>query len=271
MSQDTQQQKQYKILVVGDSCFDIYVFGQCDRLSPEAPVPVFKENRRKSIPGMSLNVAESILNLGDEIDVVTNDTKIKKIRFVDERSIQHILRVDEEATVDQISKDQIEKINPSRYDALVISDYDKGFLTFLDAISICSKFINKNIPVFVDSKKTDLRCYSGAIIKINQHEKSRVKNMPQESKLITTLGSQGAEYEGERFFPYETKVSDKHGHRDVCGAGDAFLAALVHRFLRNGKNIKEAIDFSNKCAAIVVGYFGTRSINLKDLKEEGIK
>ena len=271
MSRDIPQQKLYKILVVGDSCSDIYVFGNCDRLSPEAPVPVFQESRRRVLPGMSLNVAESLRNLGNEVDVITNESMIKKTRFVDERSAQHILRVDEEESVDQVTSDQIQKINPELYDALVISDYDKGFLNFLKALNICSSFIRKNIPVFVDSKKTDLRCFSGAVIKINQHEKSQVKNMPQGSELITTLGSHGAEYDGENFLPYETKVSDMHGHRDVCGAGDAFLASLTHRFLRNGNNLKEAIGFSNKCAAIVVGYFGTRPITVKDLAEEGIE
>ena len=270
MSQVTPRQKQYKILLVGDSCSDIYVFGNCDRLSPEAPVPVFRESSRKVIPGMTINVAESLTNLGSKVSVITNKRKIKKTRFVDRLSSQHILRVDDEEAVEEITNIKIDQIDPEAYDALVLSDYDKGFLPFKSAQKLCDKFVEKSVPVFVDSKKVNLSCYEGAIIKINKHEKMQVKKMPDSSSLITTLGSQGADYENEHFPPYQTKVSDKHGHRDVCGAGDAFLAALVHRFLRNGKDLKEAISFSNKCAAIVVGYFGTRPVTKKDLEEEGI-
>ena len=43
MSKDTQQQKQYNILIIGESCEDIYVYGEVNRISPEAPVPVSED------------------------------------------------------------------------------------------------------------------------------------------------------------------------------------------------------------------------------------
>ena len=48
MSKDTQQQKQYRILLIGESCQDVYVFGEVNRISPEAPVPVLKKIKKES-------------------------------------------------------------------------------------------------------------------------------------------------------------------------------------------------------------------------------
>jgi D-glycero-beta-D-manno-heptose-7-phosphate kinase len=47
------QQKPYKILLIGDSCIDEYVYGTCERLNPEAPVPILKFNRKESKSGMA--------------------------------------------------------------------------------------------------------------------------------------------------------------------------------------------------------------------------
>ena len=44
---DTQQQKSWNVLLVGDSCLDIYHYGVCERMSPEAPVPVFRETKKE--------------------------------------------------------------------------------------------------------------------------------------------------------------------------------------------------------------------------------
>ena len=51
-----------KILVVGDSCEDVFIYGDCDRLAPAAPVPVFVESHRKSNKGMAGNVYENVVS-----------------------------------------------------------------------------------------------------------------------------------------------------------------------------------------------------------------
>ena len=47
-------QRQYNVLLIGDSCTDEWVYGSCDRLSPEGPIPVLKYTEKQSAPGLSL-------------------------------------------------------------------------------------------------------------------------------------------------------------------------------------------------------------------------
>ena len=56
---DTQQQKRFKILVIGDSCTDVYHYGECERISPEAPVPILRHIESIKIGGMAKNVYEN--------------------------------------------------------------------------------------------------------------------------------------------------------------------------------------------------------------------
>jgi D-beta-D-heptose 7-phosphate kinase/D-beta-D-heptose 1-phosphate adenosyltransferase len=72
-----------KILVIGDSCEDIFIYGNCKRLSPEAPVPVLNPIETISNRGMSINVYNNIKALGMECDIYTNNERPSKTRFVD--------------------------------------------------------------------------------------------------------------------------------------------------------------------------------------------
>ena len=65
---DTQQRKFWKVLLVGDSCLDIYHYGTCDRLSPEAPIPVLKQTRIETKHGMSSNVKRNFEKLIDHLN-----------------------------------------------------------------------------------------------------------------------------------------------------------------------------------------------------------
>jgi D-beta-D-heptose 7-phosphate kinase/D-beta-D-heptose 1-phosphate adenosyltransferase len=100
LTQNTQQQTSYNVLLIGDSCTDIYNIGIVDRLSPEAPVPVVKIVETFSLPGMSANVYRNLVSLNIEADFVHNETSITKTRFIDKRSGQHLLRVDDEENVE---------------------------------------------------------------------------------------------------------------------------------------------------------------------------
>ena len=84
-----------KILVVGDSCKDIFRYGSITRLTPEAPVPVFNPKRETSNDGMAKNVSKNIESLESTVYTITNKNSIKKIRYVDKKSNQLVLRVDE--------------------------------------------------------------------------------------------------------------------------------------------------------------------------------
>ena len=120
-----------KILVIGDSCTDIFSYGNIERISPEAPVPVFLPEYESENPGMAANVARNISSMGIDCDLITNNTIIKKIRLVDSKSNQMVVRVDKN---DKIPDDDsfdfyINDYSFKGYDAIVISDYNKGFLS----------------------------------------------------------------------------------------------------------------------------------------------
>ena len=107
---DTQQLVQSNVLVIGDSCQDHYIFGECTRLSPEAPVPILLTKRREIRPGMARNVASNLENLGNSVSVVTQKQEILKTRYVSEPSLTHLLRVDDESEITSLSFYEIQKL-----------------------------------------------------------------------------------------------------------------------------------------------------------------
>ena len=143
------------------------------------------------------------------------------------------------------------------FDALVISDYDKGFLTSEKIFELVEWFDG---PVFIDSKKTNLPV-DKAYIKINDDEYSKLDEELKDSpNLIVTKGAQGVDYQGKNYPAVGVSVFD------VCGAGDTFLSALVYFYLRYGK-IDTAIPYANKAAAIAVTHFGTYVLQKRDIHE----
>ena len=136
-----------KILVIGDSCVDIFRYGKVERIAPEAPVPIIVPEKETSNPGMAGNVVKNIEALGHEVDFITNKQEIRKIRYVCSKYNHLLLRVDENDTCEKID---IVPFKTGIFDAVVISDYCKGFLTEED-IEIISKSFD--CPIFLDTKK----------------------------------------------------------------------------------------------------------------------
>jgi bifunctional ADP-heptose synthase (sugar kinase/adenylyltransferase) len=259
---DTQQQEYYKIDLIGDSCTDVYHYGNCERLSPEAPVPVLKENRRVVQPGMSWNVRLNMESFGSLVLHYTNEEKILKHRFIDSRYNQHLLRWDEGEHIAVKHMDTRLLKSTELPDAVVISDYNKGFLPD----KVCREIIqyyrssDPKIPIFVDTKKTDLSCFGGTYIKINEKEFSKIEVFPEDSEFIVTLGEKGTSYK-DKIYP--TKSVEVF---DVCGAGDVFLSTLVCTYLRD-KKMSDAIRYANKMASLSVSHMGTYVITKEDIKE----
>ena len=71
-----QQLKQFRVLLIGDSCTDEYVYGTCDRLNPEAPVPILNFNRKETTDGMAMNVRKNLMSFGMKVYVLTNEEPI---------------------------------------------------------------------------------------------------------------------------------------------------------------------------------------------------
>ena len=102
-----QLQRQYNVLLIGDSCTDEWAYGSCDRLSPEAPIPVMKFREHQSAPGMAANVYANLKSLGIEVNFITNKERIVKTRYVDEKSNQQIMRLDTEPDIKPLHPSQL--------------------------------------------------------------------------------------------------------------------------------------------------------------------
>ncbi len=251
--------KIFNVLVIGDSCEDVFQYGIIKRLCPEAPVPVFNPIRKKVNPGMASNVVANLKALGLNVELITNEEHIIKTRLMDERSNQMIVRIDENDDSKRIDSSLLDNItsntyNGKNYDALIISDYNKGFLEEEDIQKICER--NKN--VFIDTKKViGDWCKDSKFIKINniefEHTEYTIKNLNIDDKLIVTYRDKGAKYL-EEWFPV-----DKVEIKDVSGAGDTFLSGLVSEYLLTN-DIRKSIVFAQQCATIVVQKPGVSTI-----------
>ena len=259
------------VLVIGDSCEDIFIYGDIERISPEAPIPVFKPTHTEKNDGMAKNVANNVESLDMHIYTVTNGSSIVKKRYVENRSGQMVLRVDEHDYCDRI---KIKKLQGAmnnkltsytltgtigKIDAIIISDYCKGFLEESDIEYICKN--NKN--VFIDTKKKLGKWVKDAdYIKINELEYKKNHELLSENgfedKLIVTLGSKGCRYKGKDFPVKEVPV------KDVSGSGDTFIAGLVRGYLET-KDITKAIEFAQECTTNVVQKHGVATVNLEEL------
>ena len=240
-----------KVLLIGDSCEDRYFYGDTKRLSPEAPVPILEYRRSETTKGMTWNVYNNLQSFGLEVYIMTNPETLIKTRYIDEKSNQQILRVDEEPKVEPISFELPDEWK-STYDALVISDYNKGFITKEKLFELVDWFEG---PVFIDSKKTSLP--ADAYIKINEMEYEKITHYNEET-LIITRGSKGTEYKGDLY------PAEKVNVFDVVGAGDTFLAALTYGYLKYGR-IDKAIPLANKAAAVAVSHRGTYVLTEEDV------
>jgi bifunctional ADP-heptose synthase (sugar kinase/adenylyltransferase) len=234
-------------------------------LCPEAPVPVFKPTISKENGGMAVNVYNNLKGLGVDCDIHTY-SGISKTRYIDEVSNQMLLRIDEHDQIFvgvNIYERQM-AFDYSKYDAIVISDYDKGFLT-----EEVIEHIATNHPlVFMDTKKDFGHwCDKVFCVKINKKEYLKNKqwlDFQYGNILVITLGKDGAMYSHNKagIFDYKeiSNQEDEHPVRDLTGAGDTFLAGLVAGYLEKN-NIEDAIIFANKCAAWAVTQKGVAVVD----------
>lgn len=235
------------ILVIGDACIDEFVYGKCTRLCPDAPVPVFIPLRTIMNGGMAKNVQANIKSLGFECDIMRQDKLVHKTRYLDNYTNHVFIRVDTgENGIEKLDSSILTKDFLSKYEAIIISDYNKGYLDEQDIEFICD-----NHPlVFIDTKKHigDF-CKNAFMIKINEVEYENSKDIIDTGKyndnLIVTLSERGCRYKEKIFSVNKVEV------RDMSGAGDTFMASLVCKFLKT-KDIHQSILFANECASEVV-------------------
>lgn len=242
-----------KILVLGDQCIDRFVYGDCKRLCPEAPVPVFIPTSTVENSGMAGNVVNNLKALTASYEIVSyhQPNSITKTRYVDAKTNHMFLRIDEGEgrTKAFVLEPQIRDL-VKQVEAVIISDYNKGFID-LETIN----FIAENAQiVFVDSKKILPASLVEKLtfLKLNELEYEKYQNSLVKilDKVVITLGSKGARHK-ETLYPSPTPKETI----DVSGAGDTFLAAFALRYIET-KSLDAAIEYANEMAAKVVSKKG---------------
>lgn len=182
---------QGRVLVVGDVMLDRYWFGEVERISPEAPVPVVRVARREDRLGGAANVARNVAALGGQVTLVgvlgADEAGDSIRRLSDEAGIhtdliadpslhttlkmrvlgrqQQLLRVDFEQHPEQAALDSVDAAlarHLANHDVVVLSDYAKGVLTRVESLVAMAR--HAGIPVLVDPKGDDYSRYRGATL-----------------------------------------------------------------------------------------------------------
>ncbi len=239
------------ILVIGETCKDIFVYCNAIRLAPDLPVPVLEVESMTENPGMAMNVQRNIQGIFEECDLFTNQDwqQVTKTRYVHSSTNHMFIRIDTPHVIPRID---FNRVNLD-YSMIIISDYDKGFLTKEDIHEISSQ----HPLVFLDTKKPLGNWAENCkYIKINDYEFQRSKPFLNENlkkRIIHTKGGEGAFFQGEHFPVKKAEV------RDASGAGDAFMAALTVKYLET-LDIRVSIEYANTCASKVVSEKGVTTL-----------
>ena len=302
------------IAVVGDLMIDHYLWGSCNRISPEAPVQVVSVEKESSVLGGAGNVITNLLSLGSDVSIFSvvgddengkemkrllSEASVKSINIFNEigrrttkksriiSSNQQVIRYDDETTENILLSSQFHLLEALKkelfsYDLIILSDYGKGVLTpnlTKDIISLAKDF---NKPILVDPKGVDYSKYRGAtLLTPNKQEASiatnisivdqnsltiAVKNLKDELQLdysIVTLSEDGIALLDDEMELIPTVAREVF---DVTGAGDTVIASLGVA-LSSGFSIKEACEFANKAAALVVAKVGSATVTLNEVEE----
>lgn len=252
--------------LVGDMIKDIYIYGECNRISPESPIPVFEEKSIVITDGGSGNVAKNLKSLGVKVEHYHSKEISEKIRYV--VGDQIMFRSDK----DIISKDAITNVKFSkeiRY--AILSDYNKGVLAnpgiLIDSLN------NQNIKSIVDIKKNIEHYKNAFIVKMNEKEYSTYCNNRDLNELrqqynieniIVTLGSKGSLIATPK--NQITIKTEQHQVSDVTGAGDVFISALAY-FINIDESVVKSAEYATKLASLSVTKFGTYNITQEDIRK----
>ncbi|TET33588.1 MAG: bifunctional heptose 7-phosphate kinase/heptose 1-phosphate adenyltransferase [Planctomycetota bacterium] len=310
------------ILVLGDLILDKYVWGSVDRVSPEAPIPVLEVEEEETRPGGAGCVAVNLAVLGAKvrlcgllgrdgagneylrrlsstgIDVsgvvqaegfqTTQKTRMVGTVQSHRRAAQHILRVDRESTL-EIPAEAVELVGrylgslEDNIDAILISDYFKGFVTSETVQAAVEIGRRLGAPVIVDPRRSkDYSLYRGVTgITPNRYEAQLVTDVSAVGDNLATCGEKlvrmldldfcaiTVDKDGiylvrgdgtDEYFSTEPKAV-----YDVTGAGDMVLAA-VGIALASGENIEDALRLANVAAGIEVSKLGAASVSRDEVR-----
>ncbi|MCV3471001.1 D-glycero-beta-D-manno-heptose-7-phosphate kinase [Campylobacter sp. CNRCH_2015_0814] len=295
--------KKPKILVVGDFMVDHYIWCDCTRISPEAPVMVMKSQKEDKRLGGAGNVYANLKSLGAEVFALGLVGDDESGRFLKEnlnakllvekdrktplksRVLSHsqqVLRLDDENDFDTKLEDEIikeyKKIAKD-YDAIVLSDYAKGILTSKVTKALIEHANTLNLPILIDPKGSDFSKYQNATLltpnkkeaiqalgveKIDNLEKA-LKKLKDDLNLAYSIITLSEE--GIALFDEKLHIIPAKALEvyDVTGAGDSVIAMLAYA-LALKVDIVKACELANDAAAVVVAKVGSVSVSLEEIK-----
>ncbi len=307
-----------RVFVLGDLMWDDYVRGDVSRISPEAPVPVLLASSDDRTPGGAANVLKNLrdlhckmgmlgivgadengLALHHELEKWGLSDSMQLFRLADRPTTiktrfmarnQQLLRVDREraTAIDERTETEILKSFERMiggYDAVILSDYDKGLLTqrvIKEAIQIAKK---KKVFIAVDPQVKHFRYYSECdIMTPNEkeasegigrpfpHSDAEVETIAAEimrelklSDLIITRSQRGMAY----FNPIETVYLPTVAREvfDVSGAGDTVISVYTASKCAGAGHV-EAMVLANIAGGLVVGKLGTATVSVAEIAAE---
>ena len=296
--------KDKNILVIGDIILDHYIWGRVSRISPEAPVPVVEVTRESFLLGGAANVANNIVSLGGRASVIgingqdiageglmnilrdkdvncdgifteNRPTTVKTRVIAHNQQVVRFDREDKKYVDGKILKGILAYINSVlfKYDAVIVSDYQKGMISQELIRDIVKKAKPKKIFIAVDPKVGHFDFYkgvslitpnvmeasSGSNIEIRDDKtllkagRSLLKKLSCKAVLITR-GEQGMSLFEKNKVTHIPTVARKV--YDVTGAGDTVISAFTLASA-SGANMEEAAVIANHAAGIVVAEVGT--------------
>lgn len=306
--------KDKNILVIGDIILDHYIWGRVNRISPEAPVPVVEVTRESFLLGGAANVAHNIISLGGRASVIgingqdiageallnilrqrgvncdgifteNRPTTVKTRVIAHNQQVVRFDREDKKYVDGKILKGILGYINSVllRYDAVIVSDYQKGMISQELIKDIVKKTKPKDMFIAVDPKIGHFDFYKGvSLITPNVMEassgsnieirdditllkagKSLMKKLSCKAVLITR-GEQGMSLFEKNKVTHIPTVARKV--YDVTGAGDTVISAFTLAYV-SGAKMEEAAVIANHAAGIVVGEVGTAAVTPEQLLE----
>jgi D-beta-D-heptose 7-phosphate kinase/D-beta-D-heptose 1-phosphate adenosyltransferase len=243
-----------RVLVVGDSMVDQYHFGRVDRISPEAPVPIFIEETSEPRRGGAGNVAHQLEALGCQVRTVFAKRWSVKHRYF--AGHHQVFRRDEDqfATAEDIdSACQRIAYQINECDVVVLSDYAKGLLS----PSLCQDVIRYGKTTVVDPKGRDWSKYRGAqVICPNEHELLSGTQERHRGMIVAKLGAKGLAIRTHDGVEHLRIPAQAKQVFDVTGAGDVVTALVAASIAVNG-SFHDAAVIANHAAGVVVGKLGT--------------
>jgi rfaE bifunctional protein kinase chain/domain len=289
------------ILVCGDVMLDVFHIGSINRISPEAPVPVFDEEDVQYSIGGAGNVAANIKSLlprceVDLLHIKNKDLKAEKIlddfyinqlfhprlrvtnlkhRFIDKRNKQQVgLRWDEfEGKFNRLTQEDFKYVQDKKYDVIVFSDYAKGCLEDFGFVrSIIKKAQAENVRTVLDSKSDNLSRFEGVeIFKPNNKEFEiyQKNKMDKQFKfdfkyVIRTESENGMTLYDNKDHSMLHRESIVQNIVSTVGAGDTALAGIVWA-LANELSIQKTLMYSNFLAGRACMHPGTYIATQEDL------